>query len=125
MPPRLPRRPRPLLAVQLDDLGDSGDVFGLLVVLAEAHEAGEPQGVALAPFVRASQVHGRTRDLVGEYLDDHLRFNPHARLYVALDARGLPLGDVRLAALPHLAPLGVAQAGTDLSDGRKDVTPGI
>src|SRR5919199_723015 len=125
MPPRLPRRPRPLLVVQLDDLGYGGDVFGLLVVLAEAYEAGEPQGVALAPFVRASRVHRRAGDLVGEHLDNHLRLDPHAGLYVALDARGLPLGDMRLAALPHLAPLSVAQTGADLGDGREDVALGV
>src|SRR5215207_10762699 len=96
VPPHLPRRPRPLLAVQLDDLGGRGDVFGLLVVLAEAHETGEAQSVALAPFVRARRVHGRAGDLVGEHLDDHLRLDPHAGLYVALDTRRLPLADIRL-----------------------------
>src|ERR671911_1729715 len=60
-------------------------------------------------------------DLVSEHLDDHLRLNPHAGLYVALDARRLPLTDVRFAALSHLAPLDVAQAGTDFGDGREDV----
>jgi hypothetical protein len=70
-------------------------------------------------------MHGRAGDLVSEHLDDHLRLNPHAGLYVALDASRFPLANVRLAALSHLAPLGVAQAGTDLSDGREDVTLGI
>src|SRR3712207_1399444 len=125
MPPRLPRRPRALLVVQLDDLGYRGDVFGLLVVLAEAHEAREPQGVALALLVRASRVHGRAGDLVGEHLDDHLWLDPHARLYVALNPRGLRLANVRLAALPHLAPLQVAQASTDLSDAREDIAFGV
>src|SRR5918911_3022753 len=108
MPPRLPRQPRPLLVVQLDDLGYGGDVFGLLVVLAEAHEAGEAQGVALTPFVRASRMYRRAGDLIGEHLDDHLRLDPHAGVYVAHDACWLPLADERLAALPHLAPLSVA-----------------
>ena len=66
-------------------------------------------------------MHGRAGDLVSEHLDNHLRLNPHAGLYVALDARRLPLANVRLAALFHLAPLGVAQAGPDLGYGREDV----
>src|SRR5215208_2855211 len=70
-------------------------------------------------------MHGRAGDLVGEHLDDHPRLDPHAGLYVALDARGLPLTDVRLAALSHLAPLDVAQAGTDFGDGREDVALGV
>jgi hypothetical protein len=70
-------------------------------------------------------VHGRAGDLVSEDLDDHLRLNPHAGLNIALDARGLPLTNVWLAALSHLAPLGVAQAGSDLGDGRKDVALGV
>src|SRR5215207_1440726 len=119
--PRLLRRPRPLLVVQLHDLGDRGDVFRFLVLLAETNETWEPQSVALTPFLRSRRVYGRASDLVSEHLDDHLRLNPHAGFYVALDASRLPLANVRLAALSHLAPLGVAQAGPDLGDGREDV----
>src|SRR5919112_2205168 len=119
--PHLWCRPRPLLVVKLHDLGDRGDVFRCLVFLAEINEAREPQSVALTPFVRSRRMHGRAGDLVSEHLDDHLRLNPHAGLYVALDASRFPIANVRLAALSHLAPLAVAQAGPDLGDGREDV----
>jgi hypothetical protein len=73
-----------LALIQFDQLLNGGGILRLLVCLPEGEQPWEAQRITRLVSDFSCRVGGRARDLVGQDLDDELRFDPHA----GLDQRG-------------------------------------
>src|SRR5438132_12185043 len=84
------RRPLfPALAlVQFDQFLDRGGILWLLISFPEGDQPWKAQRIARLIPDFCCRMDGRARDLVGQPLQDQLRFDPHARLAERGDTSG-------------------------------------
>ncbi len=102
-----------LALVQFDQFLDRRCILRLLVCLLKCYQARKAQRIAWLCSDFPRRMGGRARDLVGQYLDDDLRLNPHARLDQRGDAGRRVIDFQPLGALPDTAPLFIAQPRAD------------
>jgi hypothetical protein len=117
--------PLALALVQFDQFLNGRCILRLFVSLPERDQPRKAQRIAWLCSRFSRGMGGRARDLVGQYLDDELLLDPHARLDQRGDA-GWPVIDFQFpGALPDTAPLLITQPRADFGHRDEQISLGI